>query len=221
MATLATPRVHPPIAPSLPPTPPARSATQAPSTPPDTAAPLGPQHLAEIADARVRAAKIRRAASVATLSGWTLGFFAGCTALGVVFGDISSGVIALCLGIVAAIELRGASQIKAMNVNAPRMLAYNQLALAAVIVAYAGWSLWNATHTSPLASVGSTGDPDMDDMINGLNRTVSYGVYGLIALAGLLGPGLTALYYASRTKLIRAFLSSTPPWVVETLRAAG
>jgi hypothetical protein len=36
---------------------------------------------------------------------------------------------------------------------------------------------------------------------------------------GVVAPGLTALYYFSRARLIRTVLAQTPPWVVDAMRA--
>lgn len=210
--------VHPHITSHIAPPP---TQPLAPSTASTAPGPLSQEHLAALADARVRSAKVRRAASVATLSGWTMALFAGCTALGVVFGDISSLVISIGLGIVACNELRGAAMLRRFDLRGPRLLGFNQFGLGVLIVAYAGWSIISAGHSSALASVGSTGDKDIDELVENLNTTITYGLYGSIAALGIIAPGLTAWYYFSRAKVVRAMVNSTPDWVIQTLRAAG
>lgn len=183
--------------------------------------PLSPDHLREVEAARTRAKKIRRAAGVATMSGWTLAIFAGVTLLGAIFGDFVALVLGAGLGVLAFVELRGAKMVKTFDERGARQLGFNQIALGGFIVAYSAWSLYQATRTSPLASMGSTGDPGMDANIEQLSKGIAYGLYVILGTTGVIVPGLTAWYYFSRQKLIRQFVDETPRWVVDTLRAAG
>ncbi len=197
------------------------TATQAPD-PAGSPGPLSGEHLQALADARVRAKKVRRAAGVATVSGWTVAFFALCTMLGAVFGDLASLAMGVGLGVVAFNELRGARMLRRFDASGARLLGYNQLLLAVLVVSYAGWSMWRELRAGLLSShAESTGDPNTDALINSLRTSLTYGIYGLIAVAGLFGPGLTAWYYFTRAKLVRRVLAETPAWVIEALRAAG
>jgi hypothetical protein len=166
--------------------------------------------------------RVRRASVVATISGWTLAIFGTLTLLGVLFGDLTALVLGIALGVCAFNELRGAAMLRRLDPRAPKRLGWNQVALAILIVGYAGWSLFEASNQSPLASVGgSTGDPGMDQMLTSLTTSITYAVYAGVAAAGVLGPGLTALYYFTRAKHVRRVLDETPAWVRETLRTAA
>jgi hypothetical protein len=186
------------------------------------AGPLSPEHLTAIADARIRGRKIRRAASVAALSGWTMAIFAVITLVGGLFGDWVSLLLGAALGVVTFNELRGAAQLRRFEPAGARLLGYNQLGLAALLVLYAGYMLVYTLYHPLLESAGqSTGDAQMDAMLGDFSRTAGLVLYGGVALFGLIGPGLTALYYFTRAKLVRTMVAQTPPWVIEALRAAG
>ena len=206
--------------------PPSRSLTAAVRTADtyfvDAPAPLSPEQLRALADGRRRAAKVRRAATVAAVSGWSMAVFAGLTLLGVLFGSLISLVLTLSLAALAWNELRGGAMLKRFDPRGGKRLAMNQVALGVLIVAYAAWSLASALRTPALAALGgTTGDPQMDAMVADLTRTVAYGLYGAMAAAGIVIPGLTAWYYATRARVVRDLLSTTPAWVLEALRAAG
>lgn len=59
--------------------------------------------------------------------------------------------------------------------------------------------------------------PETEKMISSL--TVA--MYGAVAILGGLTTLLTAWYYYSRSKPISRFLSQTPEWIIQTLRAAA
>jgi hypothetical protein len=94
--------------------------------------------------------------------------------------------------------------------------------LGVLIVAYSGWSLAVSSTSSALAAAGgSTGDPEMDRLVTTLSSTLTYGVYGGMAVIGGLVTGLTAWYYFSRRGVVRKMVESTPGWVIEAMKAAG
>ncbi len=184
--------------------------------------PLSSQQIAELNVARTRARKIRRAAGVASFSGWSMVVFAGLTLLGALFGSVQAIVVGGALGLVGWNELRGATMLRRFDERAPRLLGFNQIALGVLIVAYSAWSLWSGLHSTPLASLGgSTGDPEMDAMVSDLARVITISLYSTLAVVGVVVPGLTALYYFSRAKLLRSFESQTPAWVMQAMRAAA
>lgn len=189
-------------------------------TPPN--GPLSESDLGVLSQARRRLRKVRRAAGVATLSGWTLAFFGALTCLGVIFGDVTALILGVLLCACAANELRGASMLRALDERAPGTLGWNQIGLGVLIVAYAGWSLYRATREPALASMGgTTGDADLDRMVTSLTTTITYAFYAGLAGVGVLAPGLTALYYFTRARHLRRALHDTPRWAVQTLRAAA
>ncbi len=155
-------------------------------------------------------------------SGWTMAFFAAVTLLGVVFGDYASFVVGVALGAVAFNELRGGLMVRRFEPRGARALGYNQFFLGAVIVSYASWSLYAALRQPLLASAGgSTGDPKLDEMVRSLTALVTYGLYGSLFVIGIVVPSLTAWYYFSRERLVRAMIEKTPHWVIEAMRATA
>lgn len=160
--------------------------------------------------------------STASLSGWSMVIFGGLTMACFVFGGLSSIVLGGVLIAIGANELRGGALVRRFDPRGARVLGWNQIVLGVLIVIYAGWQLLKATKGSPLdAYGGSTGDAAMDDMLVSLSSTITVAFYALVAGAGVIVPGLTALYYFSRGRTIREFVERTPPWIVETLRTAG
>lgn len=187
------------------------------------AGPLAPAQLAAIEAGRHATRRIRRAAVVAHVSGGTLGLCALLTALGVVLGNVVALALGLSLGVIAAAEIRGGTALRRFDPSAPRLLALNQLALAVVLVGYAGWRLAAAALATDAELLGgsSTGDPGMDATIAGLRRTIGMGVYATLLVVGLIAPLLMARYYQTRSRHLRAAIAEVPEWVRETLRRAA
>src|SRR6187549_3370602 len=102
---------------------------------------LTPDQLKQIADARLRSKKIRKGVSVAMFDGWTVGLFGALTLLG---GMLSFSLVGLLLGIgmiaVAYVEIRGAKRMRLLDPQAPRLLAWNQVVLGTLLLAYASFS---------------------------------------------------------------------------------
>ena len=195
---------------------------------PDTAfsasdgGPLSADHLRALSDARIRARKVRRAANVATFSGWTLAVFAAITLLSVLFGDFMSLLLGIGLSVVAYNELRGGAMLRRLDAAGARRLGYNQFALGVMIVGYAAWSLLSALSNPVVGTpAGATGDPKMDALLLRLNVALAWGLYGGIGVAGLVATGLTALYYFTRGRCVRAVLDQTPHWVIHAMRASA
>ena len=137
-------------------------------------------------------------------------------------GDMVSIILAAALGALAYNELKGGSMLKSMDPLGARRLCVNQLILGAVIVAYSVWSLYSTLHDPKLASLsGGSGDPQVDATIKQLGMALTWGLYGSLAVFGVIGPGLTAWYYSSRGPVVRKFIRETPSWVVEAMRASG
>lgn len=186
-----------------------------------TPGPLSAAHLGELKAARVRSRKIRRVVAVATFNGWTLAFAATISLVILIFDRslVNLGLFAL-ITVFAANELRGAVGVKRFEPGSARMLAWNQIALAAAVLIYCGWRIWE-TKYQPAALPQSTGDAEMDAMITGMTTSISYMVYASMAVLGSLIPALNAWYYFARVKTIQQFVTATPDWVLTTLRAAG
>lgn len=147
--------------------------------------------------------------------------FALVSAITAAFGDVVSLLLALGLGAAAFNELRAGSMLKRFDPRGARYLCYNQLAVGALILTYSGWSLYSTLRDPALTSLPSTGDAEMDALMSDITGKVTWGLYASMAVVGTLVPGLTAWYYYSRAALVRTLVAQTPPWVLQTLRAAG
>jgi len=184
---------------------------------------LTTEQLAEIGAARWRARKARRAMVVALVSAWTIAVFAGLSLLlGAVSRDWVSVVLGLAMGGIAYYEFRGAGQLRRLDWRGAHVLGINQLAFAALLVLYAAWQLVSTLRAPPspeLAQLAGSGvDPAAaEDLV----RLAAVLLYGLVAAVGLLGPGLTAVYYFTRARVIRRVIAETPAWVLEVLRAGA
>jgi hypothetical protein len=183
--------------------------------------PLSALHVRELADARKRATKIRRAAAVASFNGWTTGLF-GTLSLLTGFWSLTALLLGLCLIAIAFNELHARKALLQFDPRGAVRLAYNQVFLAVVIGAYCLWSIRETLQTAG-AGTSLTGDAGADAMladVGGMARDITVMVYGVaIVLSGLI-QGLTALYYLSRRSYIAAYRSGTPEWILR-LNAEG
>ena len=202
--------------------PPRSRGDQAPS-----AAPLTDEHLEQLASAKLRGRKVRKACGVATFNGCTLAVFAGLSGLmalvGAMFGELD--IIGLGLGAGLALlawgEFRGRAMLRRFEVYGCHALGWNQLILMSMVIVYAAWmlaaALWGPgpydeamAHESMLT--GPLGS------INELYRIISMAIYGGLIAGTLIFQGLNSLYYFTRRKHVEAYLSETPQWVVELQR---
>jgi hypothetical protein len=183
------------------------------------------EHLEQIAAARILGKKIRRAASVAAFSGWTIAIFAVLT---LIFSltDPPALLLAIGMGITAYFELRGAGELKSLDRTAPRRLAINQLVLGAFLFLYGAFKLWQSIRhpESLMAEVAS--DPQIakelapyENMTQRFSILIYSALYATVMIVAILGPGLTAVYYRSRAKFIDQYVRDTPPWIIELQRA--
>jgi hypothetical protein len=163
---------------------------------------------------------IGRAVRWATFDAWTLAVFAALS-LPCGLGGVAGIVLAVVLGVTAIVEFVGVRRLRRLDATAPRLLALNQLALAAAIVIYSTWNLYLTTTgggilpsiRSQLADAGLGGSDGA-----ALARTYVEALYATLALVGGLVPALTAWFYASRAAAVRAYLSATPGWIVQMRR---
>jgi hypothetical protein len=178
---------------------------------------LSEAHLQQLAAARLAAKKLRRASSVANFDGWSLGFFAGLTLL---FGitSVDGWIIGLILASIAYIELRGASRLRLLDPVAPRVLGWNQVALASLLILYSFWRIYQeSTGKGELASL-SGGDPMVAEAVQpyqGMVLQITMLFYvGLIVFAVFAQGGL-ALYYFTRARTLKYYLEQTPEWILQ------
>ncbi|MDP9172923.1 MAG: hypothetical protein M3O30_03545 [Planctomycetota bacterium] len=182
---------------------------------------LAEEHLRQLGAARINARKINRAVSVAKSDGWVIAVFAGLT---LVFGltDIPSIIISLIFGALAFFELKGAGKLRRLDPDAPRMLGYNQIAMAVMLIAYASWHIVSElTGHGELNSALGT-DPQVREMLQSsapLIRSIMLGFYGLLIAIAIFCQGGMALYYFSRLKYLEAYVKETPPWILAMQKA--
>ena len=203
-----------------PPVPETPISAAASTTPTDPSNPLSLDHFRLIEEGRARGRRLISASRFAAFNAWSLAIFAVLSALFAITGDYSSLVVGVVLGIFAVNEFRGTAYLKSFDARGPRLLGWNQIALGFALVAYSIYSFFNAS-TSSLTSMASTGDPELDRQVQSLTSVVKLGLYGTLAAIGVIVPGLTALYYFTRARLIRDMVNNTPAWVIQTLRAAA
>ncbi len=160
-----------------------------------------------------------------------MAFFAFCTLASYLFDVVSdflqthslmsllSGWVALFLGIALAIvsvnSFRGANRLKRFDRTAPAALAMNQCFLAASIILYASYSLYQGLNgKADLGQVAEL-DPGMAASIGGIERLIFWAIYGGLIVGTVIAQGLTAIYYGTRKKYLEAYLDQTPAWVIE------
>jgi hypothetical protein len=178
--------------------------------------PLTPDQLAALVDLSKRARKVRRAEGVARFGGWTGAIFAAITLASSAMSWSPSGLfVGAGLAVVAAGEFYGAALLSRMDPRGPRRLALNQVLLAAVLVAYGAWCLALGPNDM------TTGDPGMDSWLRGVAWTIHGAVYGTVMAVGVVAPGLTAWYYASRAKQIAELRRTTEPSLIAALTQAA
>jgi hypothetical protein len=179
-------------------------------------------HLAQIEDARRRVRPIRRAASIARFNGWTLVGFAGVTLLCSV-GSFWGIVVGLALTAVGYFELRGGKELRRLDRTSPVRLAWNQLALGLLLIAYASVNIYAARYGPSVVADPqlSGGDAQLTQMLapyDSLARSITSAVYAVVGLVGAAVPALTAMFYLRRRRMIDDYLAHTPAWIVNLQR---
>jgi hypothetical protein len=201
------------------------TATTLPLPPPlpPAASPLAAEHLQQLAAAKVAGKRISRAVAVARFDGWSVAAFAGLTFL-FGFTSLPSVVMAAGLGAVAFVELRGAGRIRQLQSDAARVLGFNQLALGALLIAYAAWQIYGQlTGTGEYAQIAAS-DPQLAQMlapVEDLTRMIVVGVYGGLIVVSLAAQGGLALFYFTRAKHVRDYVRQTPAWIVNLQKAGS
>ena len=195
------------------------------STPPDQnpQGPLSPEQTRQIVAADRALAKLASAARVASFNGITL---AGCAVLCLPFAVVSpvSLIVAVALGAAAYVELKGRDRLRALDPEAARMLALNQLAVLLGVYVYCAYSIYAALSGPSITEQLGENDAlssgmlgDMDELVQSATVLV-YGV--LIVLSSLFQGGLA--YYDVRSgRALQAYLAETPAWILALQRERG
>jgi hypothetical protein len=201
---------------------PAPPASPPPLPPPPAAVqPLTPEHLRVLQLAQAEARPIRRAFSVARFDGWTIALFGGLTAL-LGLPVVSNVLIGLALLAIGSIELRAADRLRRLDARALRVLAINQLVLAVLLITYSVWRLLAIQRGGAAEALGASGDPELSRMlgsVDDITKSIARAVYVTLIAVAVFAQGGLALYYLRRRKILAAYLSQTPPWILEMQRA--
>ena len=187
------------------------------------AAPLLPEHHAQIALARQQRKKLDRARSVASFNAWSFAIFAGCSLIFALF-SVTSLIAAIVLAGLAYNEFRGRRQLIALNPQGPVTLGNNQLLCCAAITLYCGFKIYT-TVTGPGPYEQAIQDsPEVAMMLEPMQdllHNATLASYAIILLLGVTAQGLTARYYFSRKQHLNKYLQQTPDWLLDLERVQG
>jgi hypothetical protein len=182
--------------------------------------PLSSGHLNQLDEANRSAAKLRRAAGVAAVSGWSLVVFS-VLALPFGFFDVLSLFLGLALAAIGCNELRGRRLLLEFNLSGPGILGQNQLTLMGVLVVYGAWSIFTTLTDPTPVTLELQKMAEVDASIGALtdlytNLTVA--IYGVVIICSVIFQGSHAIYYFSRLRHLKNHLEKTPAWVLELQR---
>jgi hypothetical protein len=196
------------------------------------ATPISDAQRIEIARGAEREKAFAFARKLASFNGVGVGIFAAISLLSALF-DVASLLLAVPLAVIAFVELNGGQRVARYERSGLVQLAYNQVALVALVAVYALIQIFSALDSaSPLADImAQSGVPaeelgfsfmstelgDLDEMY----RSAVTAFYGVVIAATALVQGGCALYYYSRLKHLDRFLADTPRWVIDHLRTSA
>ncbi len=156
---------------------------------------------------------------MAKFDAWTVAIFAAFTLMGVPFGSITCGVLGTGMAIVAFVEFKGIERLKRLDPTVAKVLAMNQVGLGLLLLGYAAYSIATAgsgmeelKHESPEVAQYMAG-------FSGMEQSITYLVYGILAMVAIFAQGGTALFYLSRKRYIEEYASQTPQWIMDAMRA--
>ena len=184
------------------------------------AAGLTSKQLHQLKQAGLRQKKLLRAGKVASVNATCTTIFAAIALIGGVFNTLSL-VMGLALAGVAWNEFRGRKLLRKMDLIAPRVLGWNQLAFMGLLIGYSAWNIYLGL-TGPSAYAAQiAAHPQIDSMfgLRRLEKLMTVSIYGSLIVATILVQGGCAWYYFSRKKHLLAYVSDTAPWVMDIQRA--
>ena len=183
---------------------------------------LTPENLNELQLARQRLKTVRRAVGAGRFEGYSIALCGGLTfLLGIgTLSTMAGGALLLAIGIV---EVYMVGQLRKLDLRAPRILAANQLVLAALIVLYACWSLHSpdtgtSADTSGLSPADAQAMNQMIGPVTDIAHSVSLLLFGSLLIAAVFEGGM-AWYYYSKAEPLREYLAETPEWILQMQRA--
>lgn len=194
-----------------------------PTTSQTPSGPLSADNLRELELAQRRAKTVRRAISVARFNGWTVGTFAGLSLLGGVF-SLTSLLVGVALTVVSYNEFSGAKALQRFDQAAPRRLGFNQLGLCGVAILYSLWNIYSTlTGPNPYEAALAAGGQAIEILgsIEQLQTTLTFAVFGAMIVLSIIFQGGMAWYYFTRKRLVQAYVSETPGWIIDLQRATS
>ena len=159
--------------------------------------------------------RILGAAKVATVNGWTLAIFGGLSVMTGVFG-LTGPVVGAGLLAFAWNEFRGRRLLRKIDLVGPRILAWNQIALAGGVLAYCAWSSYRAwaDRGDELAQLEAVLGVSADEVAR-----LAVLVYAIVFVLTAVLLGFTARYHFVRGQRLEQYLGETPGWVVDIQRS--
>ena len=194
--------------------------------------PLDPAQSQAISSARKAQRGFAFAIKLAKFNGVSLLLAAALSVMLALFDPgllLSAAALAAC----GWLELHAGKRLARYEPRALRWLAGNQLLLMAAVVIYAGVQLRAtlsgqsslsaelARHPELATLLASIDDPAVQDILASMDDMYRYGkllVYAIVIGVTLVVQGSAALYYLSRRKHLREFVTGTPGWVREHLQ---
>ena len=128
-----------------------------------------PQHLAQIAQARASFKPIRRAATTATFSGWTMAIFGAITLL-TSLRSFTGALVGVGMCAISYFEFVGAKAIRRLNLEAPKQLVRNQIVMAAILLIYSSISLYTTMTTPNELEQSAKNDPQVAQVLGPFGR---------------------------------------------------
>lgn len=187
------------------------------------ATPVGLDPREELLAARTAGKKVARAVRFANGDGAVIALFAAISFVVGLPTDWQNLLMGVVMGYIAFEEFRGARLLKRLDLSAPHRLGRNQIVFAALLVLYAVVSLILDANGHGLtahlkAAMKEAGGSDIAGF-DALAETATHWIYGSLITIGVLGQGGTAVYYFSRERVLREYLSVTPQWIVDAQMA--
>ncbi len=159
--------------------------------------------------------QILGAAKVATFNAWTLAVFGGLSVMAGVF-SLTGLVVGAGLLAFAWNEFRGRSLLRKLDLEGPKVLAWNQIALAGGVLVYCAWSSYRAwaDHGDELAQFEAALGVSARDV-----ALLAILIYAIVFVVTAVVLGFTARYHLVRERRLEQYLGETPAWVVAIQRS--
>jgi hypothetical protein len=157
--------------------------------------------------------KLRRVLRVAKIDALSVLIVAGGFGLlSAAFGDFSGALVGFVIAATGAIELRGASLLRASRLEGMRWLVGSQVYLMATILGYVVYRLANLAHDPLLQAVNKAlleSGADLEMMPIDVRQLLK-AVYAIVAVVTLLYQGGMSVYYLRRRAAVAAALQGNP-----------